>query len=318
LVQAGANAITIHGREVGDEATKSAKWDRLVEVVRVLKSTAAMDGVPVIINGDLYTRNDMINLKRMSGADGIMLARPALYNTSIFRKPPPPPSNNKNNNNNNDPHYDPTQSQSPEDETRYGYDSPLLLSKTTVVKEYLAHANAYRTHHKNVKYVICEMMNNRRTPSTLAHYMTQVYPGMQSIDKVCKCKSMEDMCRVWDVSMSTVGAEASGSTSATEIRQQEDSSGGKGGSTNNHSSSDTGLLHRYDDRYFLDPEGLQKVRQQQEEQEEERERGQRITIVDEKKETSSVGAGEEDGGQESDDIGTKAKRAKLGMDNNFF
>ena len=46
---------------------------------------------------------------------------------------------------------------------------PLFLSKTTVVKDYLTYANEYDTHNKSVKYVVCEMMNNQRTPSTLSH-----------------------------------------------------------------------------------------------------------------------------------------------------
>jgi len=164
--------------------------------------------------------------------------------------------------------------------------------------------------------------------------MPQVYPGTQSIDKVCKCKSMEDMCRLWDISMSTVASpsstvgsgEVDGSISATggRRRQERDFSVEKCGSRSiNYSTSDT--VHRYDDRYFLDPEGLQKVRLQQEEQEKEEEQKRHhrtrgngncstTTILEEKKETSSVGVCKEDGGRGNDVIETKAKRAKLGME----
>ncbi len=211
LVDAGANAITIHGRMVGDESTKPARLDRLVETVKLVKSSGSVN-VPVIINGDLYTRNDMINLKTKSGADGVMLARPALYNTSIFRKPPGITS---------DYHE-------MGEEIRYGYDSPLLLSKTRVIQDYLTQARFYKTHHKNAKYVICEMMNNRRTPSELTPFMPQKYPGDQSIDMICKCKSIDDLCKVWDVKTSFASAEDDTETT----------------------------LHRYDDRYFLDPNAL--------------------------------------------------------------
>ena len=49
LIQAGANAITIHGRIAGDEAHVNARWETLVEVVRQLKQT---ESVPIIVNGD--------------------------------------------------------------------------------------------------------------------------------------------------------------------------------------------------------------------------------------------------------------------------
>jgi tRNA-dihydrouridine synthase 2 len=216
LVQAGANAITIHGREPGDEAHKPGQLDRLVDVVKILKSTASLQSIPIIINGDLYTRNDMVNMRRESNADGVMLARPALYNTSLFLKPPSELS-------------DPSGK-----ETRYGYDSPLLLSKTKVIQDYLAQAKIYQGHPKNIKYVICEMMNNRRTPTPLVPSMPQKYPGGQTIDKVCKCKTMDALCKVWDVSMSSISSK--------------------------HENGIKADTHRYDDRYFLDPEALRKER----------------------------------------------------------
>ncbi|EED87128.1 predicted protein, partial [Thalassiosira pseudonana CCMP1335] len=83
LIKAGANAIAIHGRIVGDESHTMARWETLIEVVRQLKQT---ESVPIIVNGDLYTRADIQEMKSRTGCDGVMLARPALYNISIFRK----------------------------------------------------------------------------------------------------------------------------------------------------------------------------------------------------------------------------------------
>lgn len=215
LVKAGANAIAIHGREVGDQAQECARWDRLCDVVKIL-TTSSETNVPIIINGDLYTRNDMVNLRRRSGAHGVMLARPALYNTSIFTKPK----------------YEDLEALSDGDvETRFGYDSPLLTPKTQVIQSYLEQAKIFQANPKNVKYVICEMMNNRRTPTPLAYLMPQSYPNGQAISNVCRCHSIADLCKIWDVSYSPVAASA-----ATEVDQ----------------------VHRYDDRYFLDPETLQK------------------------------------------------------------
>jgi tRNA-dihydrouridine synthase len=217
LVKAGANAIAIHGREVGDQSQERAKWDRLCDVVKILTSSANTN-VPIIINGDLYTRNDIVNLRRRSGAHGVMLARPALYNTSIFMKP-------------NYAKLEPLDDGV--DETRFGYDSPLLIPKTKVIQDYLEEAKLFQANTKNVKYVICEMMNNRRTPTQLAHFMPQSYTNGQAISQVCRCHTMADLCKIWDVSHSSV---------STVVQ-------------------DSDQVHVYDDRYFTDPEALHKERQ---------------------------------------------------------
>ena len=211
LIKAGANAVTIHAREVGDESQQPAKWERLVNVVQAVKG---VESVPIIINGDLYTRNDMITMKERTGADGVMLARPALYNASIFKKP--------------------TVSMDGDTNASFGYDSPLLESKTSVVQSYLEHCLKYAPNAKNVKYVVCEMMNNRRNPSHLVPNLTMKFPGGQSIKSVSNCHSLEEICKLWDVSTSGARSGATGQGSATE--------------------------RHYDDRYFLDPDALKRER----------------------------------------------------------
>lgn len=240
LVNAGANAVTIHGRMVGDESTNPARLERLVETVRIAKSTGGIN-VPIIINGDLYTRNDIVNFKSASGADGVMLARPALYNTSIFRKPPLQNPRTRDHNS--------EEAVTEEKETKYGYNSPLLDSKTTVIQDYLTHAQKYKAHYKNVKYVLCEMISNRRTPAALSLFMPQVYPDNQNIDLVCKCKSIDELCKLWDVKKSQ--ATATTATASNPLQKEQD--------------DNEITLHRYDDRYFLDPDALHKERQQEEE-----------------------------------------------------
>lgn len=235
LIQAGANAVTIHARHPGDESTSPAKWDKIIELINLLKTTGNITSteggsVPIIINGDLYTRNDMVNTRKKCQADGVMLARPALYNTSIFCKPP---------RSDQEPDCDEQISECFK-EDRYGYKSPLLKTKTEVIKNYLHFANIYNSNPKNIKYVVCEMMNNRRTPPTVAYFMPQSYPGHQTIDKVCKCKTMESLCKLWDVSST-----ASKQKHIDLIKR------------NNESVVD---VHNYDDKYFLQPELFRKER----------------------------------------------------------
>lgn len=173
MINAGALAIGIHARRVGDESTKPADWTTLREVVPLLKSKHPT--VPIMINGDFYTRQEWTGMLEETGANGVLLSRPALYNTSIFRKP--------------------TMGQT----GPFSYNSSLLLDKTAVIQDYLSEATRYDTHYKNVKYVICEMMNNRRNPPTRCAHMPHLFLGGQTIASTCNCRSLKDLCRLWNV-----------------------------------------------------------------------------------------------------------------------
>jgi len=204
LIQAGAKAVAIHGRMVGDDAVQPAKWERLQEVVSLSKSKFPQ--VPILLNGDFYTRQEFVDFQEQTGANGVLLARPALYNTSIFRKP--------------------QQADAPN--TKYGYDSKLLLDRTQVIQDYLREAVRYNSHYKNVKYVVCEMMNNRRAPTPRVPLLPQVFPGGQTIGNTCECQSLTEICKVWNVDYQA-------HVSSRNARQ---APAGE---------------HRYEDSYFLGP-----------------------------------------------------------------
>jgi tRNA-dihydrouridine synthase 2 len=183
LVNAGALAVAVHGRKVGDEGQHSADWETLKEVISICK--AKFPHIDFLVNGDFYTRQEWTEFMAETGASGVLLGRPALFNTSIFRKPPPI-----------------LQTSSTDSDavvTTYGYDSNLLLDKTVVVQDYLREAVKYNIHHINVKYVIGESMNNRRAPSQRSHLLVQHFPGGQTIGRTCDCHTLEDLCKVWNV-----------------------------------------------------------------------------------------------------------------------
>ena len=46
------------------------------------------------------------------------------------------------------------------------------------------------------------MMTNRRTPTGRVPFLPQHYPGGQTIAKTCNCKSLEELCQVWNVRFS--------------------------------------------------------------------------------------------------------------------
>ena len=275
LIKAGANAIAIHGRVVGDECHTMARWSTLVDVVRHLKDTEAR--VPIIVNGDLYTRADIREMKRRSMCDGVMLARPALYNVSLFRR-----GGEEREGENGIPGvedgydgggvYNDERRQGEKgegDETTmplsqfqttkhggyYGYTSPLLHTRTSIVQEYLTHCVRYRAHSKNAKYVVLEMMNIRRAPTHRVPSLNMTYAGGQTIDTVCKCRSLDDLVKVWDVRYTNTPTTPPTTASSTSTYQTSSCSVGNNSSgmpvTTMEENTDT-PAHNYDDRYFLD------------------------------------------------------------------
>lgn len=172
LVEAGAKAVAIHGRRVGDESTTPADWKTLQEVVKQCTNSLS---VPILVNGDFYTRDEWVDFQQRSSAAGVLLARPALYNASIFCKPPT------------------------DSDAKHSYNSPLLLDKTKVAQDYIRQCVRYDMHHKNVKYVICEMMSNRRNPPARVPCMLMSFPGGQTINKTCDCHDLKSICKLWGV-----------------------------------------------------------------------------------------------------------------------
>lgn len=77
VVDAGAAAITVHGRTRSQFYTGKADWGIIAAVKR------AVD-VPVIGNGDIWTPRDALAMMEQTGCDGIMIGRASLGNPWIF------------------------------------------------------------------------------------------------------------------------------------------------------------------------------------------------------------------------------------------
>jgi tRNA-dihydrouridine synthase B len=76
--QAGAAAVTVHGRTREQFYSGTADWD-------IIKEVKSRLSIPVIGNGDIFTAQDALRMKEQTGCDGIMIARGAQGNPWLFR-----------------------------------------------------------------------------------------------------------------------------------------------------------------------------------------------------------------------------------------
>ncbi|MCM1545832.1 MAG: tRNA-dihydrouridine synthase [Clostridiales bacterium] len=74
---AGADMITVHGR------TRDKMYSGGVNYKEIASAKAAVD-IPVIANGGIFCNADAEKLLNETGADGVMVARGAMYNPFIF------------------------------------------------------------------------------------------------------------------------------------------------------------------------------------------------------------------------------------------
>lgn len=78
-IEAGACAITLHGRTRAQGYSGKADWD-------AIKALAAQTSVPIFGSGDIFSADDAIAMQRYTGCDGVMIARGAIGNPFIFKE----------------------------------------------------------------------------------------------------------------------------------------------------------------------------------------------------------------------------------------
>lgn len=82
IIEAGAAAVTIHGRTAQQRYSKACDWDRIQQVV----VDNAKYGVPIIGNGDILTHYEAKMRMEQSGIDAVMVGRGALMKPWIFKE----------------------------------------------------------------------------------------------------------------------------------------------------------------------------------------------------------------------------------------
>lgn len=79
LEEAGAAAVTIHGRTVAQMFGGEADWSVIAEAKR-------RAGIPIVGNGDIATARDAYRRLTETGVDAIMIGRAALGNPFVFHQ----------------------------------------------------------------------------------------------------------------------------------------------------------------------------------------------------------------------------------------
>ena len=78
--EAGAAALTVHGRTAQQYFKGNADWDTIAEIKSHLRN------IPLIGNGDLDSAEKVLHVFRNYGVDGVMIARASLGRPWLFRQ----------------------------------------------------------------------------------------------------------------------------------------------------------------------------------------------------------------------------------------
>lgn len=79
ILATGIRALTVHCRTPEERPRQPAHHEWLPEVVE-------MSPIPIIVNGDVFGREDIQRIRDLSRAASVMIARGAQWNASIFRR----------------------------------------------------------------------------------------------------------------------------------------------------------------------------------------------------------------------------------------
>ncbi|KAM3171909.1 hypothetical protein ACTXT7_015629 [Hymenolepis weldensis] len=87
----GVDWVTIHGRTPSQRTDSPASWSDVGEVIaaRVSHITETSAPLPIFLNGDVKTLDDATEAHRISGCQGVMVARGLLQDPALFKKDGP-------------------------------------------------------------------------------------------------------------------------------------------------------------------------------------------------------------------------------------
>jgi hypothetical protein len=144
LEASGAAAITVHCRQVQQRDREAADWQALRHVVDAV-------AVPVLANGDIFSAAGATVARQQSGCSGVMLARAAIWNPSVFRT---------FGSNRQEAPSSFSDCLSKREAAALSIDS-LLSLRDTVLPAYLRRCVAVGNQPANSKYVLLQMLGSR-------------------------------------------------------------------------------------------------------------------------------------------------------------
>ena len=83
--EAGASAVTIHGRTSEQRYSRAADWALIGQIVAENAAAGGASRMPIIGNGDVLTHYEAERLMRTSGVDALMIGRAALTQPWSFQ-----------------------------------------------------------------------------------------------------------------------------------------------------------------------------------------------------------------------------------------
>jgi len=116
----GVDALAVHCRRVPDRPRHWAQWDAMTRIRSALPAS-----LPLLLNGDVFSLADARRALDETGADGLMLARGAMWNPALFAR----------------------------DEAR-------LATQASLVQRYVDLAEGCANHVGNTKYVALQMLDS--------------------------------------------------------------------------------------------------------------------------------------------------------------
>jgi len=148
LERMGVSAIALHARHIEDRPRHRALRFRVKVVAESLN-------VPLLYNGDCFYAHDLEDALASTGARGVMVARGAMWNASVFRRPSVDPET--------------------------GAKKHDMLPVAEVVRRYVSIAGEVDGHvFSNTKYAVLEMLKGQVGSSDLFKSLT-------------RCKTREDL-----------------------------------------------------------------------------------------------------------------------------
>lgn len=84
MAETGIAALAVHGRTRDQRPRDAASWAPIAALCRALP-------IPVLLNGDVFCQADIARARSETGCAGVMLARAAQWNVSVFRREGPEP-----------------------------------------------------------------------------------------------------------------------------------------------------------------------------------------------------------------------------------